>query len=144
MVLKYVAKHDISNYLDVQFENEHWLSKPSGLYEVVFYSGGKWSKILRRTYYNGFDYSVPRPPGNYLLAMLNGNIAITNIINEYWTSLTAVHAFTTKEVAGFCLMKMGLPLQNASSPARIFVIRDDESLDEKLYEDDQVIVLKDA
>ena len=144
MLLKYVLKQDINSYLDVQFEDEHWLSKPNGLYEVVFYQRGKWSKTLRRTYYSGYDYSVARPHGQVLLAMLNGNLTITNIVNEYWSCLTHVNAFTTQELAGFCLMKMGLPQQHSSCTPRIFLICDDDSLDEKLYEDTQVIALEDA
>ncbi len=146
MLLKYVLNQDISYYLDVQYEYEHWLSKPNGLYEVVFYQGGRWSKALRRTYYRGYDYSAhTTQSGKFLLAMLNGNITITNIVNEYWTSMTKVNAFTTDELASFCLMKMGLPSLNSSGGTpRIFLIRDDDSLDEKIYEDTQVIVLKDA
>jgi len=139
MLLKHVMSRDISSLLEVQFEDEHWLSKPNGLYEVIYYKGGKWSSTLRRTYYSGYDFSVPRPPGNFLLAMLNTKHTITNIVNEYWTSLTSVNAFTANEFGGFCLLKMGLPKHET---AKVFIICDDDALEEKVYQDNDVMVLK--
>lgn len=141
MMLKHVLKKDISSMLEVQFEDEHWLSKPNGLYEVIYYKAGKWSKTLRRTYYSGYDFSIIQPRGEILLGMLNAKHTVTNIINEYWTSLNNGNAFTTNEFGGFCLLKMGLPKQD---PCKIFIICDDDTLEEKLYEENDVIVLKGA
>jgi hypothetical protein len=135
--MKFIVNANIDTLLEVPFENEHWLSKPGGLYEVIYYRGGKWTQSLRRTYYVGHDYSSPRPQGKFLLAMMNTQYTITNLVNDYWTSLTQTRSFTADEFVGFCFMKLNLPMEDHS---KVFIICDD-TLEEKKFEGKDIIAL---
>ena len=135
--MKFIVNANIEFSLEVPFENEHWLSKHGGLYEVIYYQGGKWTQSLRRTYYIGHDYSSPKPQQKVLLAMMNTKYTITNIVNDYWTSLTQTRSFTADEFVGFCLMKLKLPKEDHSE---VFIICDD-TLEEKKFEGKDIIAL---
>lgn len=137
MVLKFVLHINIDRYLQISSESEHWLSRPGGVYEVIYYKGGKWTQSLQRTYYTGHHYSAPRPQGKFLLAMMNTKYTITNLVNDYWTSLTNIRSFTAEEFVGFCYMKLNLPM---TSHSKVFIICDD-TLEEKKFEGNEVIVL---
>ena len=137
MVMKFIVKANIDTLLEIPFENEHWLSKPGGLYEIIYYREGKWSQTLRRTYYAGDDHSAQRPSGKFLLAMMNTKYTITNLVNDYWTSLTKIHAFTADEFVGFCSLKMNVPMEDHS---KVFIICDD-TLEEKKFEGKDIIAL---